>query len=237
MKLRYIGWLMVALFVGGCHSRDRMESVDVDEAVDLVLRLPEIVKWSRWIRRTTNNRVNGVCMLGSEVPDERDGKLYWRVGFYENQPTHMHRWETFLVDIRTGEIFIENTVDLSLKTLAQWRKEDKPMERIKNADSDESALVTFITRNYRVIVEHDCEEGCVSCNNIKFVCVDKRTGKTIRAIGSTMHSTGSDGVTPSAFWGYKFEYGDCSYQLVHDTFVITRNNTDVLVDEKGKWRY
>jgi len=117
----------------------------------------------------------------------------------------------------------------------------------------------LVTRNYRVTVAHTCEEGCVSCNDIRFVCADKRTGKTIEATGSTMHSTAADGVTPSRFLGYEFDYGNCTYQLMPIpgkgdkwAFTIFKNDTKVekwvssmlnvesgdkmLVEETGKWR-
>jgi hypothetical protein len=111
----------------------KSDQISADDAAGLVCQLPEIVHWSSWLRRTSNNRVTGVTMIDGDVPEERGGKRYWRIGFYENQPTHTNRWETFLVDIRTSEIFFEdNDPDCSMKTLDQWRKEDKPMERISD---------------------------------------------------------------------------------------------------------
>ena len=45
----------------------------------------------------------------------------------------MHRWQDFMVDTQTGEILVEDIVDSSMKSLRQWRNQDKPMERTEGA--------------------------------------------------------------------------------------------------------
>jgi len=148
--LEYMHWVMIVPLVCGCDAPDEIRQgapatqraeadlIDADKAHEMVWQLPEVQRWVRWIRRKTDNRVRGCTMLGNDAPVERDGKRFWSIGFYEDQPTHMHRWENFMVDTRSGEIFVEDIVDCSLKTLERWREKDKPMERAPNAPPKQS---------------------------------------------------------------------------------------------------
>jgi len=109
------------MVVFGCDGRGNAGFIDAGRATDLVVQLPEVKTWSNWIRTTTGGRVAGICMLDNKFPDNRLGRDVWRIGFFEDHPGKTVKWTTFLVDVRTGEIFIEDSADLSVKSLDQWR--------------------------------------------------------------------------------------------------------------------
>ena len=95
----------------------------------------------------------------------------------------------------------------------------------------------LVTKNYLVTITHPCPEGCVSCDNVTYRGMSRKSGKAITLKGSTWHSIGADGVTPSAFRGYQFTNGDTTYMvLVGGVLQVVRGDSEVLVSEKGVWR-
>jgi hypothetical protein len=90
---------------------------------------------------------------------------------------------------------------------------------------------TIHTQSYAMNVHHPCAEGCVSCDKIRLVLLDKRTSDVLTAVGATWHTIGSDGVTPSRFLGYRFTCGDRTYELLDDVFRVVDGGNAVLVEE------
>ena len=107
-------------------------TISAEQATEIVEKLPEIKAWSAYIKRTTHGKVTSALMVMPEEPETVEGKRlrYWSVGFYENQPDHYHRWDTFLVRVDGKEILVEDLSGDPI-TLKQWRKEEKPMDRVK----------------------------------------------------------------------------------------------------------
>ncbi|HEX3532555.1 MAG TPA: hypothetical protein VH988_36315 [Thermoanaerobaculia bacterium] len=72
-------------------------------------------------------------MVEPEEPETIEGKRlrYWSVGFYEFQPDHSHRWDTFLVRVDGKEILVEDLLGGDPMTLKEWRRKEKPMDRAK----------------------------------------------------------------------------------------------------------
>ena len=69
----------------------------------------------------------------------------------------------------------------------------------------------FETQSYRIQIEVRCREDVIMCNNARYVGTNKKTGKSIRLRGRTVHSYASDGVTPTQFQGYSFTNGSTEY--------------------------
>jgi hypothetical protein len=96
---------------------------------------------------------------------------------------------------------------------------------------------TLETPSYRITVESRCPEGYVTCDDVQFVGVCKKTGRSVRLTGSTVHTFGPDGVTPAHFVGYMFKRGKTTYFVDgwDGEFRVTRGSK-VLVDETGAWK-
>jgi len=106
------------------------------------------------------------------------------------------------------------------------------------ATSSEHAT-TLTTDHFAVTISQHCEEGVVTCDDVSYSGVNRKTGKEIHLTGSTWHTTCADGVTPCRFLGYRFTNGNVTY-LVHEdgTLEVTQTvNGDVerLVHERGVW--
>lgn len=107
-----------------------------DKAVELVMALPEIKQWAAFIEKQSQAKKHGGCVLVSpkDEPESRNGRFYWRINFMEfdiepGMPSH--RWETFLVRLKDGAIFVEDFQDLKVRNLLKWRKEKQPHKRIQ----------------------------------------------------------------------------------------------------------
>lgn len=100
-----------------------------EQAVAIISELPEIKAWSDYIERTSEGKVHGMIMEPAAELTTLDGKQYWSVDFYENQPAQSHRWESFLVGLDHKDILVDDLEDgfISLQT---WRDTKKPMARI-----------------------------------------------------------------------------------------------------------
>ena len=79
---------------------------------------------------------------------------------------------------------------------------------------------------------HPCPEGCVSCDKLTLKCVSKVSGGTIVAIGSTWHTVGADGVTPSRFLGYRFIRGGKEYRIYDEMFQVVGVDGKVIIEER-----
>jgi hypothetical protein len=109
-------------------------AITKDQAVSIIFELPEIKAWSSYIERTTEGKVHGLIMTPSEESVTIGGKQYWSVDFYESQPTHINRWESFLVSHLGKEILVDDIMDGAI-TLQEWRNSKKPMERIQKTNT------------------------------------------------------------------------------------------------------
>ena len=103
----------------------------VDNAVALILELPEIKAWSNYIDQKSRGKVHAALLTPAKEPQDIDGKRYWPVDFFESQDTHMHRWESFWVRIDGKEILVDDLADGPI-SLQEWRDQKNPLERIKS---------------------------------------------------------------------------------------------------------
>jgi hypothetical protein len=99
------------------------------------------------------------------------------------------------------------------------------------------AQETLTTKNYRVTIARNCEEGSVTCNNVRYTGVNLRTGAAIRLRGATMHSLCADRKTPCQFQGYRFRNGAVEYQVLAGGELLVYDNKKLVLNEKGTWNY
>lgn len=97
-----------------------------------------------------------------------------------------------------------------------------------------SRAETLATPSYRISIA-GCKEYVVSCDNVKYVGVSRKTGRSISLTGRTVHTIGPDGVTPSRFLGYEFRNGGTTYFVGENGSLRVTRGSKVLVEEQGKW--
>jgi hypothetical protein len=101
-----------------------------------------------------------------------------------------------------------------------------------------NAAETLTTANYVVTISVNCEEGNVTCDDVTYHGVSKKTGKAITLKGTTMHTKCADGETPCRFLGYEFKNGDITYRaLVPGLLQVVKGGSKVLLEEEGEWDY
>ena len=98
-----------------------------------------------------------------------------------------------------------------------------------------AAEARFETASFAILIDQRCPEGSVSCDHVKYVGTSKKTGKSITLIGSTVHSYGPDGVTPTQFQGFRFKNGSVEYFVSEHGYLEVTNGEKLLLHEAGKW--
>ena len=95
---------------------------------------------------------------------------------------------------------------------------------------------TLTTASFEVTIETRCEEGNVTCDDVSYTGVSRKTGKSISLKGSTHHSRCADGVTPCRFLGYVFRNGDINYVVTEEGLLVVSRKSKVLMQEAGNWK-
>lgn len=107
-------------------------AITEDQAVEILDRLPEIRAWSAYIARQSHGKVHASFIAMPEEPVTLDnGQRYWSIGFFEDHPGYVHRWDTFMVRLDGKQIRVMDDLTDDLLTLKQWRTKKKPMDRIR----------------------------------------------------------------------------------------------------------
>jgi hypothetical protein len=112
-------------------ARQVPAGITATEAIGIVRDLPEARAWSTFISEQSKGGAHAAMMVEPQQPKEMEGKYYWSVNFYENQPTHFHRWQTFMVRLDGKEILVDDVVSGEYRHLKEWRIIDKPMDRVR----------------------------------------------------------------------------------------------------------
>lgn len=95
---------------------------------------------------------------------------------------------------------------------------------------------TLETPGFTVKITQQCEEGNVTCDDVRYVGTSKKSGKAISLRGKTMHSLAADGVTPGAFQGYVFKSGRVTYTVFADGRLVVTEGKKTLVNQRGEWK-
>jgi hypothetical protein len=95
---------------------------------------------------------------------------------------------------------------------------------------------TLETPTFKIKIEVRCEEGEVTCDDVKYVGTNKKTGESLELTGKTAHHMGADG-TPGRFLGYVFKNKGVQYFLSEDGLLRVTKGDEVLVQEKGEWTW
>lgn len=96
---------------------------------------------------------------------------------------------------------------------------------------------TLTTPSYKITIDVRCPEGHVTCEDVKYIGISRTSGKSISLTGRTVHTTSADGVTPSRFLGYSFTNGNTAYFVSDDGELKVTQGSNVLVQERGVWKW
>ena len=97
---------------------------------------------------------------------------------------------------------------------------------------------TLTTKNHIVTVTQLCPEGYVSCDNVKYVGLSKKSGNSIELNGRTLHTSCADGITPCRFLGYEFKNDNITYRVLEIGILqVIQDGSEVLFEERGSWSY
>jgi hypothetical protein len=100
---------------------------------------------------------------------------------------------------------------------------------------------TLTTPSFKITITEKCEDGEVPCDNVSYLGVSRKTGKTIQLKGKTlMHYCPDDqgdgpGKTPCHHQGYEFHNGAVTYLVLNDGRLIVDRGKTRLFEETGDW--
>lgn len=97
------------------------------------------------------------------------------------------------------------------------------------------AAEKLTTESYVVTIEQRCPEGNVTCNNVAYTGVNRKSGKSITLKGRTVHTTCADRVTPCRFLGYDFTSGNVKYAVWEGGQLVVTQGDKILLQETGTW--
>lgn len=100
-------------------------------------------------------------------------------------------------------------------------------------DADRKVLTTehFVI----TIIDHQDDPYDITNDHVIYIGESKRTGKSIRLVGSTFYHLDADG-NPAGFQGYIFRNGSISYRVYESgDLEIRGSNEKILLTDHGTW--
>lgn len=94
---------------------------------------------------------------------------------------------------------------------------------------------TLTTPSFEITVRENCGEGNVSCDDVSYLGISRKSGKSLVLKGRTIHTTCRD-QSPCRFLGYEFVSGRTIYRVMEDGTLEVRRGDKILVHEKGSWK-
>ena len=95
---------------------------------------------------------------------------------------------------------------------------------------------TLETKSFSISIEVKCEEGEVTCDNVKYVGTNKKTGESVELTGKTAHHMDKEG-NPGRFLGYIFKNKGVTYFLSDEGSLRVTKGDEVLLEENGTWTW
>jgi hypothetical protein len=94
---------------------------------------------------------------------------------------------------------------------------------------------TLITKQFRIDIQRNCEEGNVTCDQVSYRGKDLKTGKSIQLSGKTIHTKCADGVTPCRFLGYEFRNRGYRYIVTDGGQLRIYQGQKLILSQSGDW--
>lgn len=99
------------------------------DAMAALMALPELKAWSAQIEKSSGGKLHGALMEFDTAPKVLGGRRYFQFSFVENGSDAARNWQSFLVADRGSEILVDDADSDKPLTLAEWRKDQRPMEQ------------------------------------------------------------------------------------------------------------
>jgi hypothetical protein len=112
-------------------------------------------------------------------------------------------------------------------------QQEKPKDPIISLNSVGGGSI-LETPSYKIRIQ-GCNEYEVTCDSVTYIGISKQSSKSITLTGTTVHTIGADGVTPSHFLAYMFKNGSTTYFVGDDGKLLVTTASNVLVEEQGVW--
>jgi hypothetical protein len=98
----------------------------------------------------------------------------------------------------------------------------------------ELSASTLNTPSFVIVIQDNCPECSVSCDDVSYVGTSRKTGKSLSLKGQTIHTRCKDG-SPCRFLGYEFKAGNVVYRALNEGRLQVTQGDKILIDEKGEW--
>lgn len=102
--------------------------------------------------------------------------------------------------------------------------------------ADAGSTGTLDTSTFEIRIEVRCEEGEVTCDDVKYVGKNKKTRESLELTGKTAHHMDADG-TPGRFLGYIFKNEGVTYFLSEEGMLRISKGEKVILEENGTWTW
>lgn len=103
-----------------------------EQAIAALMALPELKAWSDQIEKTSHGKAHGAVIEDDPAPRIVDGKPYYQLSFVEDTKQAVHRRASFLVPQHGGDILVEDDVNDTVQSLAEWRRNIRRVELKSN---------------------------------------------------------------------------------------------------------
>ena len=104
-------------------DKQAIGSSSYQRAVKRVEALPEYKKWLSLVSATQGTHPASLPAVDRQI--RRGHRCYWSVAAYEDQGTHLHLWQIFLVSQDGNHILVED-IEGNPMSLAKWRAGQHP---------------------------------------------------------------------------------------------------------------
>lgn len=100
-----------------------------------------------------------------------------------------------------------------------------------NIDLENNIKFNIETKNFNIRIKNNCKIGEVTCDNVEYIGVDKKSNKKIILIGSTYHSMNNN--IPGRFLGYIFKNNNYQYIILEtDKLLLIEKDNKIIYSEK-----
>lgn len=100
---------------------------------------------------------------------------------------------------------------------------------------EQAIAQTLTTKQFKIEIERNCEEGSVTCDRVSYRGTDLKTGRSIRLSGKTVHRLCADKVTPCQFLGYEFRNKNYRYVVSEDGKLLIYQGKKLVLSQRGTW--
>ena len=76
-----------------------------------------------------------------------------------------------------------------------------------------ASAAVLVTEQFVIVVVERCPEGDVTCNNVSYTGINRKTGEAISLKGQAWVRMCADTVTPCEHVGWQFKSGEFTYRV------------------------